>query len=140
MAKGNDEVKRAGAIRALKFMREQGVLLALRNEPGASGEAGACQAYFELMNPKVVTGIKVPDEKKCRRWRARTSAIGRRSMAALAPACAAPGLRGSPTAGANLPEPGLPERASVTTGPELCGNALDDNGNGLADEGCGAQR
>jgi tRNA (guanosine-2'-O-)-methyltransferase len=31
----------------------------------------------------------------------------------------------------------LPERASVTLGPELCGNALDDNGNGLADEGCG---
>jgi tRNA (guanosine-2'-O-)-methyltransferase len=31
----------------------------------------------------------------------------------------------------------LPERASVTTAPELCGNALDDNGNGLADEGCG---
>jgi hypothetical protein len=25
----------------------------------------------------------------------------------------------------------------VTTGPELCGNALDDNENGLADEGCG---
>ena len=32
---------------------------------------------------------------------------------------------------------GLPERASVPTAPELCGNALDDNGNGLADEGCG---
>jgi hypothetical protein len=31
----------------------------------------------------------------------------------------------------------LPERASVATAPEVCGNALDDNGNGLADEGCG---
>jgi hypothetical protein len=31
----------------------------------------------------------------------------------------------------------LPLRAAVTTGPELCGNALDDNENGLADEGCG---
>jgi tRNA (guanosine-2'-O-)-methyltransferase len=29
------------------------------------------------------------------------------------------------------------ERASVTTAPEVCGNALDDNGNGIADEGCG---
>ena len=29
------------------------------------------------------------------------------------------------------------ERASVPTGPEVCGNALDDNGNGLAEEGCG---
>jgi HEAT repeat protein len=63
MAKGSDEAKRAGAIRTLKFMREQGVLLALRNEPGAAGEA-ARQAYFELMNPKLVTGVKVPDEKK----------------------------------------------------------------------------
>jgi len=31
----------------------------------------------------------------------------------------------------------LPERATVPTGPERCGNALDDNGNGLAEEGCG---
>ena len=62
MAKGSDEAKRAGAFRALKFMREQGVLLALRNEPGASGEM-ARQAYFELMNPKVVTGVVVPDAK-----------------------------------------------------------------------------
>jgi tRNA (guanosine-2'-O-)-methyltransferase len=29
------------------------------------------------------------------------------------------------------------ERASSTTGPEICGNALDDNGNGIAEEGCG---
>ena len=54
-------------------------------------------------------------------------------VAALASACAAPGPR-SPAA---HPDEGLPERASVTLGPELCGNALDDNGNGLADEGCG---
>jgi hypothetical protein len=31
----------------------------------------------------------------------------------------------------------LPLRAAVTTAAELCGNALDDNENGLADEGCG---
>lgn len=29
------------------------------------------------------------------------------------------------------------ERASVASGPEICGNAFDDNGNGLAEEGCG---
>ena len=32
---------------------------------------------------------------------------------------------------------GLPEAVQVPSSPELCGNALDDNGNGLADEGCG---
>jgi hypothetical protein len=52
---------------------------------------------------------------------------------ALAPACAGPTLGAAP---ARVPVGG-PERASVTTGAELCGNALDDNGNGLADEGCG---
>ena len=55
------------------------------------------------------------------------------ALAALAAGCAAPkaAVRGAEG------EVGLPERASVATGPELCGNALDDNGNGLADEGCG---
>ncbi|HYP88875.1 MAG TPA: HEAT repeat domain-containing protein, partial [Polyangiaceae bacterium] len=63
MAK-TDEAKRAGAIRALKFMSEQGVLLALRDESGPAGEL-ARAAYFELMNPKVVLdGVKVPDEPK----------------------------------------------------------------------------
>jgi len=63
MAKGQDEQKRAGAIRTLKFMKEQGVLLALRNEQGPAGQL-ARDAYFELMNPKVVIGVAVPDEKK----------------------------------------------------------------------------
>jgi HEAT repeat protein len=64
MAKGDDQVKRAGAIRALKFMKEQGVLLALRDEKGPAGEL-ARAAYFELMNPKVVLdGVKVPDAPK----------------------------------------------------------------------------
>lgn len=61
MAKGNDEAKRAGAIRTLKFMKEQGVLLALRSESGPTGEL-ARAAYFELMNPKVVVGVKMPDQ------------------------------------------------------------------------------
>jgi HEAT repeat protein len=52
-----------GAIRTLKFMKEQGVLLALRDEKGPTGEL-ASQAYFELMNPKVITGVNVPDDGK----------------------------------------------------------------------------
>jgi HEAT repeat protein len=63
MAKGDDQAKRAGAIRALKFMKEQGVLLALRDESGPAGEQ-ARAAYFELMNPKVVLDVKVPDSGK----------------------------------------------------------------------------
>ena len=64
MAKGDDAAKRADAIRALKFMSEQGVLLALRDQAGAAGEQ-ARDAYFELMNPKNVSGVSAPpDEKK----------------------------------------------------------------------------
>ncbi len=63
MAKGDDATKRAGAIRALKFMSEQGVLLALRDESGPAGEL-ARNAYFELMNPKAVTGVNIPEDQK----------------------------------------------------------------------------
>lgn len=63
MAKGDDAAKRAGAIRALKFMSEQGVLLALRDESGPAGQQ-ARDAYFELMNPKVVTGVNIPEDPK----------------------------------------------------------------------------
>ncbi|MBX3131489.1 MAG: HEAT repeat domain-containing protein [Polyangiaceae bacterium] len=52
-----------GAIRALSFMKEQGVLLALRDGKGKSGDL-AREAYFQLMNPKVVTGVKLPDDEK----------------------------------------------------------------------------
>ncbi|MEO8903249.1 MAG: HEAT repeat domain-containing protein, partial [Polyangiaceae bacterium] len=65
MAKGDDPAKRAGAIRTLKFMSEQGVLLALRDETGPAGEL-AREAYFELMNPKVssASGVIIPDDQK----------------------------------------------------------------------------
>jgi HEAT repeat protein len=63
MAKGDDAAKRAGAIRALKFMSEQGVLLALRDESGPAGEQ-ARDAYFELMNPKAVSGVNIPEDEK----------------------------------------------------------------------------
>jgi HEAT repeat protein len=63
MGKGNDEAKRNGAIRTLKFMKERGVLLALRNESGP-GQDAARQGYFELLNAKVVTGVAMPDDEK----------------------------------------------------------------------------
>ncbi len=62
MAKGDDKAKREGAIRTLKFMKEQGVLLALRDAPGEAGKL-ASAAYHDLMNPKVVVGVKIPEGK-----------------------------------------------------------------------------
>jgi HEAT repeat protein len=62
MAK-NDDKNRAAAIRTLKFMKEQGVLLALRDEPGETGRL-ASAAYHDLMNPKVVLGVKIPEREK----------------------------------------------------------------------------
>lgn len=60
MARGSDAAKRDGAVRTLKFMKEQGVLLALRDDTGPVGQL-ARDAYFELINPKVVLGVKLPD-------------------------------------------------------------------------------
>ena len=61
MARSDDATNRAGAIRTLKFMKEQGMLLALRDAPGETGKLAA-KAYHELMNPKVVTDVKIPDK------------------------------------------------------------------------------
>jgi hypothetical protein len=61
MAKGDDAVKRAASIRTLRFMKEQGCLLSLRDAPGETGKL-ASEAYHELMNPKAVTGVKMPEE------------------------------------------------------------------------------
>lgn len=61
MAKDSDAAKRDGALQVLKFMKEQGALLALRKEPDPLGQL-ARDAYFELMNPKFVTGVTVPDQ------------------------------------------------------------------------------
>lgn len=60
MARGSDPEKRAGAIRTLLFMKEQGALLALRDEEGETGKL-AGEAHFQLMNPKLVSGVKVPE-------------------------------------------------------------------------------
>jgi HEAT repeat protein len=61
-AKGANDVKRAEAIRILKFTKEKGVLMALRSEPGPLGEM-ARQAFFEVMNPKTVVE-SVPESPK----------------------------------------------------------------------------
>ncbi len=58
-AKGADPKKQKDAIIILKFMKEKGVLMALRNEPGTLGEL-ARRAFFEVMNPKM-TEQKIPD-------------------------------------------------------------------------------
>jgi HEAT repeat protein len=52
-AKKGESARKKGAIMTLKFMREKGVLMALRQEQGETGEL-AKRAYFELMNPKAV--------------------------------------------------------------------------------------
>ena len=61
-ARGSNEVKRTSAIEILKFMKEKGVLMALRNEPGPVAEL-ARQAFFEIMNPKL-SAERVPDAPK----------------------------------------------------------------------------
>jgi HEAT repeat protein len=52
-AKNGNDVKRAEAISILKFMKEKGVLMALKSEPAPLGEM-ARRAFFEVMNPKIV--------------------------------------------------------------------------------------
>ena len=50
-----------GAIDTLEFMKEKGVLMALRHEPGVVGEL-AKKAFHEVMNPKVFSE-KTPEPK-----------------------------------------------------------------------------
>jgi hypothetical protein len=58
-AKSTDEKKRTNALQILKFMKEKGVLMALKSEPGPWQDQ-ARQMFFEVMNPKL-TGEKLPD-------------------------------------------------------------------------------
>ncbi len=61
-ALGTNDVKRAEAVRILKFIKEKGVLMALRNEAGPVGEM-ARKAFFEIMNPKA-SSDSVPESPK----------------------------------------------------------------------------
>ncbi len=61
-ALGSNDAKRAQAIDILKFMKEKGVLMALRGEKGPVG-ALAKDAFFEVMHPKL-TAETLPDAVK----------------------------------------------------------------------------
>jgi HEAT repeat protein len=61
-ARGDNAVKRDEAIRILKFIKEKGVLMALRYDPGPVGPL-ARQAFFEVMNPKS-SAEAVPESPK----------------------------------------------------------------------------
>ena len=61
-AKGTNDVKRVNAIHILKFIKEKGVLMALRYEQGPVAEL-ARQAFFEVMNPKA-SAEGVPESPK----------------------------------------------------------------------------
>jgi HEAT repeat protein len=58
-ARGSNDARRANAIDILKFMKEKGVLMALKSEQGPYAEL-ARQAFFDVMNPKAVSE-KIPD-------------------------------------------------------------------------------
>jgi HEAT repeat protein len=62
-AKKGDSAKKTSAIQTLKFMKEQGSLMALRDEQGEAGQL-ANRAFFELMNPKIVLGENIPSPKE----------------------------------------------------------------------------
>jgi hypothetical protein len=62
-ALGSNDQKRVQAVDILKFMKEKGVLMALRNEKGPVGPL-AKQAFFEVMNPKLTTEALPENAKK----------------------------------------------------------------------------
>ncbi len=60
-AKGGDDATKAAAIDTLKFLKEQGSIMALRDEAGVTGEL-ARKAYFELRHPEVA-GLEDKEKK-----------------------------------------------------------------------------
>ena len=73
-AKGANDVKRTEAIRILKFIKEKGVLMALKSEPGVLGDL-ARQAFFEVMNPKA-TAESVPESPKAQKQKDSPAPMG----------------------------------------------------------------
>jgi hypothetical protein len=53
VAKTGDPAAKANAVMTLKFMKEQGVLLALKDVEGETSKLAA-RAYHELMNPRLI--------------------------------------------------------------------------------------
>jgi HEAT repeat protein len=65
-AKKGDTAQKKGALMTLKFMREQGSLMALKDEEGETGQMAA-KAFHQLMNPALLERedlSKFKDEKK----------------------------------------------------------------------------
>ncbi len=58
-AKTGDDATKSAAVGVLKFLKEQGVIMSLRNEAGATGDL-ARRAFFELRNPEA----GLPEGKK----------------------------------------------------------------------------
>lgn len=69
MAKSGSPAEREGAVAVLKFMREQGVLMALRNESGTVGTL-AKRAFHELLNPVSVVAEDLSALKEASRGKA----------------------------------------------------------------------
>jgi HEAT repeat protein len=67
-ALGKNPQKREQAIHLLKFIKEKGVLMSLRNEPAPLGEM-ARKAFFEVLNPKATTE-SVPQAPKAQQSQA----------------------------------------------------------------------
>ena len=67
-ALGKNEKKRDDAIHILKFIKEKGILMALRNEAAPLGDM-ARKAFFEVMNPKATTET-VPQSPKAQQSQA----------------------------------------------------------------------
>ena len=57
MAMGDDAEKAGGAIRTLKFMKEKGTLMAVRDSDAPS-KALADKAVFELNNPQILGAVQ----------------------------------------------------------------------------------
>ena len=51
-AREGDAANKKNAVETLKFMKEQGALMALKDEKGETGQLAAA-AYHELMNPRL---------------------------------------------------------------------------------------
>lgn len=62
-AKSGDDKTKALAIHTLKFFKEQGSIMALREEAGTTGEL-ARKAFFELRHPEVAMGAPGDKEKE----------------------------------------------------------------------------
>lgn len=62
-AKTGDDATKALAIETLKFFKEQGSIMALREEAGTTGEL-ARRAFFELRHPELAQGAPGDKEKE----------------------------------------------------------------------------